>query len=146
MERNQVVKNLQFKTIDNPILIDQLIADRNANHLNQADGTPFTVEPLSSLIGKDTFTTFSQELLDGTADLSKLQLSPTIQLYMKNLKQNKTIVNSTTNNIIPYKEDIERSKNWKEHTTTSPSGRHLGHHKANSNQMESNTGMKNQTS
>ena len=91
-------KNLQFKTIDNPILIDQLIADRNANHLNQADGTPFTVEPLLSLIGKDTFTTFLQALVDGTTDLSKLQLSPTIQLYMKNLKQKKQL--STQQQII----------------------------------------------
>ena len=43
-------KNLQFKTIADPILIDQLIADRNAHHLNQADGTPFTIELLLSLI------------------------------------------------------------------------------------------------
>ena len=78
MDRHQVGKKLQFKTIDDPILIDHLFAERNANHLNQTDGTPFTVEPLLSLIGKDTFMTFSQELLDDTADLSKRQLSPTI--------------------------------------------------------------------
>ena len=60
----KATKNLYFKTIDNPILIDQLIVDRNAKHPNQADRTSFTVEPLLSLVGKDTFTTFSQELLD----------------------------------------------------------------------------------
>ena len=49
---------------------------------------------------------------------------------MKNLKQNKTNINSTTNNITLYKEYIEGFKNWKEQTTTSPSGRHLGHHKS----------------
>ena len=95
-------KKLHFKTIDNPILIDQLIVDRNAKHPNQADRTPFTVEPLLSLVGKDTFTTFSQELLDGTADLSQLKLSPTTQLYMQNLKQNNTIVKPPTNTTIPY--------------------------------------------
>ena len=63
MEWHKVDKNLHFKTIDDHILIDQLIADRNTKHLNQADGTPFTVEPLLSLVGKNTFTTFSQELL-----------------------------------------------------------------------------------
>ena len=52
-------KNLQFKTIDDPTLIDQVITDRNAHYLNQADGNPFTVKPFLSLIGKDTFTTFS---------------------------------------------------------------------------------------
>ena len=68
----KATKNLQFKTIDDPILIDQLIADRNAHHLNQADGTPFTIEPLLSLIDKDTFTILSQELLDEKANLSQL--------------------------------------------------------------------------
>ena len=33
----KVTKKLQFNTIDNPILIDQLIEDRNAKRLNQAD-------------------------------------------------------------------------------------------------------------
>ena len=125
----KATKNLQFKTIDDPIIIDKLIADRNAHHLNQADGTPFTIEPLLSLIGKDTFTTFSQELLEGKANLTQLYLSPTTQLYMEKLKQNKTIVNSSTNTTIPYKEYVEGFNNWKEKTTTSPSGRHLGHHK-----------------
>ena len=33
----KVTKKIQFNTIDNPILIDQLIEDRNAKRLNQAD-------------------------------------------------------------------------------------------------------------
>ena len=107
----KATKNLQFKTIDDPILIDQLIADRNAHHLNQADRTPFTIEPLLSLIGKDTFTTLSQELLEGKANLSQLDLSPTTQLYMEKLKQKKIIVNSPTNTTIPYKEYVEGFKN-----------------------------------
>lgn len=65
-------KNLQFKAIDNPDLIDQLIVDRNANHLNQVDGMPFISKLLISLICKDTFTTFLQELLNGKSDLSKI--------------------------------------------------------------------------
>ena len=70
---------LLVQTTAGPILIDQLIADRNAKNLNQADGTSFIVETLLSLVGNDTFTTFSQEQLDETIDLFQLQLSPTIQ-------------------------------------------------------------------
>ena len=70
-------KNLHFTTIDDPILIYQLMEDRNAKYLNQVDGTSFTVEPLLSLVGKDTFTIFSQEVLDDKVDLSQLKLSPT---------------------------------------------------------------------
>ena len=109
MERHKV-ENFLVKTIDDPILIDQLITDRNAKHLNRADDTPFTVELLLSLVEKDTLTTFSQELLDGTADLSQLQLPPTIHLYMKNLKQTKTIVNPPTDTTIPYNEHVEEFK------------------------------------
>ena len=109
-----MTKNLQFKIIDDPILIDQLIADRNTKYINQVDGTPFTVKPLLSLDGKDTFTTFSQELIDGTADLSQLKLSPTAQLYTQNLKQNNIIVKPPTNTTIPYNEYVEGFKSWKE--------------------------------
>ena len=37
-------KNAIFKTIDNPKLIDELVADRNSHYLNQAQGSPFTVD------------------------------------------------------------------------------------------------------
>ena len=125
----KATQNLKFKTIDDPILIDQIIADRNVHHLNQVDGKPFTNKPLLSLIVKDTFATFSQELLEGKANLSQLDLTSTTRLYMQKLKQNKKIVNSRTNTTIPYKKYVEGFKNWKGKTTNSPSGRHLGHHK-----------------
>ena len=49
----------QFKTIDDPEIMEQVIADRNFHHLNQAQGTPLTIEPLLSLIGTDNYTSFS---------------------------------------------------------------------------------------
>ena len=39
-------KNVVFKTIDNPTLIEELISDRNSHHLNQSQCSPFTVQPL----------------------------------------------------------------------------------------------------
>ena len=78
--------NLLFKTIDDPEIMEQVIVKRNSHHLNQAQGTPLTIKPLLSLIGTDSFTSFSQELLNGTSNLSSLPLSPTIKKYLKNLK------------------------------------------------------------
>ena len=86
--------NLQFKTIDDPEIMEQVIADRNSHHLNQAQGTPLTIEPLLFLIGTDSFTSFSQELLNGKADIASLQMSPTITKYLKNLKQNKEVIST----------------------------------------------------
>ena len=87
--------NLLFKTVDDPEIMGQVIAERNSHHLNQA---------LLSLIGTDSFTSFSQELLNETANLSPLTLSPTIKKYLKKLKQNKEIVSTKTNTNIPFNE------------------------------------------
>ena len=62
--------------------MEQVITERNSHHLNQAQGTPLTIKPLLSLIGTDSYTSFSQELLNGTAEIDSLKLSPTIKKYI----------------------------------------------------------------
>ena len=59
--------------------MEQVTAERNLHHLNQAEGTPLTVEPLLSLIYTNSLTSFSQELLNETSDMILLSLSPTIK-------------------------------------------------------------------
>ena len=81
--------DLQFKTIHNHKEIDQLMASDNAQNLHQAHGIPFTVEPLRTLIGKDSFTPFTQEILDGSANFDNLEISDNIKLYLQNLKRKK---------------------------------------------------------
>ena len=120
-------KNLQFKTIDDPEVIEKLIIERNAIHLNQAEGTPLTIEPMISLIGTDSYTTFGDEILKGTANVSEIK-SPTIRKYIQQLKKNEEILKSPTVNFISLEDYKSGFKKWKESTTTSPSGRHLGHH------------------
>ena len=96
--------NLLFKTVDNPEIVEQVIAERNSHHLNQAQETPLKIEPLLSLVGTDSFTSFSQGLLNGSFDLTSLPLSPTIKKYLQNLQQSKKIVSTKTNNNIPFNE------------------------------------------
>ena len=50
--------------------MEQVVAERNSHYLNQARGTQLTIEPLLSLIGTDSFASFSQELLNGTSELT----------------------------------------------------------------------------
>ena len=54
-------KKLRFKMVDNPDVIEILMIESNAQLLNQAEGSPFIVEPLATLIGKEIFTSFSEE-------------------------------------------------------------------------------------
>ena len=62
-------RNLLFKTIDDQEVIEKLIIERNTVHLNQAEGTPMTIEPMISLIGTDNYTTFGDESLKGMANV-----------------------------------------------------------------------------
>ena len=89
-----------FKTISDPEQIDKYYAEKNTHHLNQAQGSAFTIEPLNRLIVEDIFTSFSDEILNGTVDLSKLNLSPIIKQYLQQLKRNRTIITTNKNKTI----------------------------------------------
>ena len=80
------------------------------------------IEPLLSLIQTDSYTSFSQELLNGKPDIDSLKMSPIIIKYLKNLKQNKEVISTKINKFIPLHEYKQGFKKWKESTTTSPSG------------------------
>ena len=71
--------NLLLKTVDDPEIMEHVMTEKSSHHLNQAQDTPLTVEPLLSLIGTDSFTSFSQDLLNRTSDITSLSLSPTIK-------------------------------------------------------------------
>ena len=102
--------------------MEQLIIERTSYHLNQIDRIPFTVKQLVTLIGQDGFTNVSKEILEGSADLSTLKLTPKIKYYIQSLKKNKKVIEIEDNNIIPYDEYVSGFKNWKEKATTSPLG------------------------
>ena len=54
--------------------MEKSVADGISNHLNQAEGTPLTIKSFASLIGTDSYTSFSEKLLEGTANLFKLEI------------------------------------------------------------------------
>ena len=122
------IENAVFKTIDNPTLIEELILDRNSHHLNQAQGSPFTVEPLQFLTGTDSDTPFTEALLNGDANLHHISLTKVTKRNLESLTRNKEIIKFSQQQTIPLDEYKKGFRNWKEKTTTSPSGRHLGHH------------------
>jgi len=47
------------------------------HHFKQAHGSPYTVPPLSDLLGTNSLTEFGDALLQGTTNLDTLQVSPT---------------------------------------------------------------------
>ena len=90
-------KELKFKIIDDDERIEKLIAKRNAHHSNQTEGIPLIVKPLVSLIDIYSFISFTANFLEGTVDLTFLNLSLIVKKYLQRLKRNKEIVKTTIN-------------------------------------------------
>ena len=87
---NQIPKNLpsnQWKEINDPESINACLIQQKLAHFNQAQSTPCTNEPLSSLLQDDSFTSFGNEILNGTANLNNKLLSPLQIMFFKELKQ-----------------------------------------------------------
>ena len=90
------------------------MTEKISHHLNQAQDTPFTVEPLLSLIGTDSSTSFSQDLLNRTSDITSLSLSPTIKkrIFIIYNKTNKSLAQKQII-IFPSMNTNKDSKNGK---------------------------------
>ena len=82
---------------------------------------------MASLIRIDSYTTFGDDILKGTANTSEIQ-SPTISKYIQQMKNNEEILKTPTVNFISLEDCKSGFKKWKKSTTTSPSRRHLCHH------------------
>ena len=82
-------KNLDFKSIDDPQLIDGYFVEHNSHYLNQSNRIPSTIEPLQCLIGSNSYTSFSENILKIEAQFNHLNLSHNIKHYLKKLKRNK---------------------------------------------------------
>ena len=105
-------KMLLLKAIDDSELIEKLIIERNDVHLNQAKGTPMTIEPMTSLIGTYSYTTFGDEILKGTANASEIN-SLAIRKYIQKMTKNEEILNNPIVNIISLKFYKSGVKKWK---------------------------------
>ena len=78
MDWNDITKTLpkeDWKRIEDPVMVEQYIIERNKQHLNQAQGTPCTIESLQSLLGLDSRTPFGNSVLDGTVNLKQPPLT-----------------------------------------------------------------------
>ena len=120
----------QLKRVNNIEEIEKIIIERNRQHLNQAEGTPFTQEPLLSIMGNDACTEASDKLLTGSFNYETIQTTLLQKQYLKDLRKHKGDLNSKIKSSISIDEMKKGFSKWKEVTSTSPSHRHLGHYKA----------------
>jgi hypothetical protein len=105
-----------------------LLLERNKGHFSQADGTPFTQPPMTDLFGKYGTNAASKLLLDGGLDLENMSLSDALRTILQKLKR-LTPEGSISYHVTATEVEAVYRK-WRESTSTSPSGLHLGHEKA----------------
>jgi hypothetical protein len=108
-------------------LIEKTILERNVVHFGQAKTTPFAKENLVNLFGYKGVNSESINLMDNNIipeEISEEDLFT--QKFVRKLASGKV---ANISDEISYEEFRNALNVWNEKTTTSPSGRHLGHYK-----------------
>jgi hypothetical protein len=108
--------------------VNKLLIERFSLHFSQADGTPFTKEPLVSMCGPDGSNKASKQLLEGKINIHGIEVSQPTKAMLRKL------IYAAEPNSVTRKITVEQIRGmirkWRESTSTSPSGLHVGHNKA----------------
>ena len=118
----------EWRTIDVPSEIVEQLQIRNRKHFGQAHGSPFTVPPLADDLGFCGDRESADAILNGQYDSSPFQEN--IQLLLQHLRLTEEMIQAESYPTITEKEFRGKLQAWRETTSTSPSGLHLGHWKA----------------
>ena len=116
----------QWKWVKDPHEVEHYLLLRNRLHFGQAQGTPFTCPPFDDDLDWSASTEVADQILNGSYSYSS---------HIPNCNDLiRACQTSTTGDDLPAeisKADFRgKIKAWRESTTTSPSGRHLGRYKA----------------
>jgi hypothetical protein len=118
----------KWKEINCPKEIEFLLRLRNQRHFGQAesDGTPFTKEAMKHKFNWSASTNEAELVLKG--EYNDEELSDITRLFLDNMTRITEAEEAPK--FLTRKEFTGKFKVWRESTSTSPSGRHLGHYKA----------------
>ena len=125
---NQPDGSTNHELTEDPKLIEEACLTRNRTHFGQAQGTPFTVPPLS-LIESSACGPLSDAILEGRLNdlpFDTTKLPEAQQVILEELTQ----CCPTTEATISFEDFKRRFTIWREDTSTSPSGMYLGLYKA----------------
>jgi hypothetical protein len=118
--------NKAFKTITIPEEIELYLMARNQRHFGPAEGTPFTVAPPAELLSWEGDTAAADLILRGK--YTNAELDDITQLLLKHCQS--VSEPDVIKPELTLEEFTRKLRIWRESTSTSPSGRHLGHYKA----------------
>jgi len=108
--------------------MEKTLLDYSCTHFATAQGSPFTVAPLSNLLQYDSLTMFGDKILHGHVHLDRLPFNEPTQALLQHLQDKSS--DEKRRHPLVYEELQIGIKKWPEKTTTSPSGYHLGIYKS----------------
>jgi hypothetical protein len=117
-----------YETVLDCSTMEQTLNDYNRSWFRQASNTPFGHGDLFKLVGFEGLTEEADAILSGECiNYMGIPMSKELTAFLEACKRPKNLhdISSTISD-----DDFRKTvKNWKESTSTSPSGRHLGHYK-----------------
>jgi len=117
-----------WKSVTNPTEIAKVVCQVNAEQYHQAHGTPFGSGPLADAVGRRGDTPASVDLLCGKIPALPSSTLPETIRILQSLANYSPAVKGTA--VITPAEFVSAYSNMSEQTSSSPSGRHIGHYKA----------------
>lgn len=111
------------------VILDRLLK-RNITHFGQAQGTQFTTDPLLSRFGYDGMSFHGTELgQSGIIPPGIESITPATRDVVEGVSE-PAFRHPIHTDLLTFETFVSAIKKWKESTSTSPSGRHLGHYKS----------------
>ncbi|OEU17034.1 hypothetical protein FRACYDRAFT_239635 [Fragilariopsis cylindrus CCMP1102] len=117
---------LEYLAITDGPTIETVILQRNIRHFRQAEFTPLATPEVINKIGFGADTKRAEQLLDGTDDPTDITDDEWSRFLLTSMKRNSNELEIE----ITAEKMMNKYTRWKERTSTSPSGRHLGHYHA----------------
>jgi hypothetical protein len=114
---------LEYQAITDGPTIERLILNRNIRHFRQAETTPLATPEVIRKIGFGADTEQSERLLEGKGDPTDITDDEWSRYLLTSMKRHSKELKIE----ITATKMMDKYRRWKERTSTSPSGRHLGH-------------------
>jgi hypothetical protein len=114
---------LEYLAITDGPTIERLILHRNIRHFRQAEFTPLATPEVIRKIGFGADTERAEQLLEGTNDPTDITDDEWSRYLLTSMKRHSNELKIE----ITAEKMMNKYRRWKERTSTSPSGRHLGH-------------------
>ncbi len=114
----------QYSVITDAEDMEARILLRNVQHFGQAQVTPFGSGPLAALLGLTGCNAFANDVLEGNPLPPEVDDDPGVRALLTAMQRPADMPEVSAS--ITYDDVFNGFRKWRESTSTSPSGRHLG--------------------